>query len=78
VRLLDLEPSTNLEGDIKSSIPYNPDDENKLMEFRESIKRDVPWIFLDSLSVDKLPNASLSAIKGASSSTGNITIERVV
>lgn len=77
VRLLDLEPSAEA-PDVKSPLPYNPDDENKLNEFREGIKRDVPWIFRETMSVDKLPNASLSALKGASRATGNITIERVV
>ena len=77
VRLLDLEPGAE-NPDVKSPVPYNPDDENKLNEFREGVKRDVPWIFRETMSVDKLPNASLSALKGASRETGNITIERVV
>lgn len=76
-RLLDIEPDP-AEGIKQSRIPYNPDDLNSLTVFRESIKRDVPWIFLETLSVDKLPNASLSALKGASRASGDVMIERVV
>ncbi len=76
-RLLDIEPDPE-EGIIQSPVPYNPDDLNSLLVFRESIKRDVSWIFHETMSVDKLPNASLSALKGASRATGDVMIERVV
>lgn len=76
VRLLDIEPRAGSEG--KAQLPFNADDENQLVVFNENMKRDVPWIFKEAMSVNKIPNASLSALKGASRSTGNITIERVV
>lgn len=76
VRFIELEPGSTRE--IRPEIPYNPDDENILGEFKTAMKRDVPWIFPVGISVDKIPNASLSSIMGASRASGNISIQRHV
>ena len=75
VRFLDLEPIKIGTG-TKPNIPFNPEDENTLAEFKTAMKRDVPWIFATSMNVDKIPNAELSSITGASRVTGNISIQR--
>ena len=74
VRFLELEPASVRE--TKPEIPFNPEDENALAEFKTAMKRDVPWIFPVGMSVDKIPNASLSSVMGASRATGNISIQR--
>lgn len=76
VRFLDLEPESVRE--TKPEIPFNPEDENTLAEFKMAMKRDVPWIFSVGMSVDKIPNAVLSSVTGASRATGNISIQRYV
>jgi hypothetical protein len=76
VRFLELEPASVRE--TKPEIPFNPEDENTLDEFKMAMKRDVPWLFSVGMSVDKIPNASLSSVMGASRATGNISIQRHV
>lgn len=76
VRFIELEPSPTRV--IRPEVPYNPDDEDILVEFKTAMKRDVPWIFSVGMNVDKIPNASLSNIMGASRATGNISIQRHV
>jgi hypothetical protein len=76
VRFLELEPSSARE--TKPEIPFNPEDENDLDEFKTAMKRDVPWLFSIGISIDKIPNASLSSVMGASRATGNISIQRHV
>lgn len=76
VRFLELEPQSIRE--TKPEIPFNPEDENTLSEFKTAMKRDVPWIFPVGMSVDKIPNAELSSVMGASRATGNISIQRHV
>lgn len=77
VRFLDLEPFKIGTG-AKPNIPFNPEDENTLDEFKTAMKRDVPWIFPVGMSVDKIPNGELSSVTGASRATGNISIQRHV
>lgn len=77
IRFLDLEPF-KIGSDLKPNKPFNPDDEDTLAEFKTAMKRDVPWIFAVSMSVDKIPNAELSSVAGASRKTGNISIQRHV
>jgi hypothetical protein len=76
VRFLELEPASIRE--TKPELPFNPEDENTLVEFKTAMKRDVPWIFPVGMSVDKIPNAELSSVTGASRATGNISIQRHV
>lgn len=73
VRFLELEPSQSTNA---NAMPFNPEDENYLDEFKTAMKRDVPWLFTANMSVDKIPNASLNSIKGATRETGNISIQR--
>jgi hypothetical protein len=75
VKFIDLGPTPH---HTKHSIPYNPEDEDLVAEFRTAMKRDVPWIFPTKLSIDKIPNAVLSSVEGASRETGNISIQRVI
>lgn len=80
VRFLELEPeiSTSPVSNSQHLIPFNPEDEDIRAEFKTAMKRDVPWIFSVGMSVDKIPNAELSSVTGASRATGNISIQRHV
>ena len=74
VRLVDIYPSGV--DDINPERVYNPDDSKPVDIFMDGIRRDIPWVFTDSLSVDKLPNTRLSVIKGGQRDTKNISIAR--
>lgn len=75
VKFIDLEPTAH---HTKNTKPYNPEDEDQVAEFKTAMKRDVSWIFPTQLSIDKIPNAVLSSVEGASRETGNISIQRVI
>jgi hypothetical protein len=77
VRLLDIYPQEQGAA-TRPDIPYNPEDQGPTTQFSQNMKRDIPWLFTEHLSIDKIPNASLSVLKGASRATGDISIPRYV